>query len=190
MQQPTLLVPWLQNHLLSKQVLYIIQLAKGIEVWEKYISLYDWVPAANAPKYVISIWLPPLRNWAQILDALQNMMTDVELDESFASWRNITTISYKGNHKSFKLPRIAHKPELRRVGVAYRQKRFTFLVPSAPDGLSIAKISSKSPSLKTCRKYWMAISQKTQYLLLTRCVYQKLSGYGAKSYIIFFIETQ
>ena len=65
----------------------------------------------------------------KILDALQSMMTDVELDGVVQADETFTAVSYKGNHKSFNRHVQPTREELRRVSVAYQQKRFVFLVP-------------------------------------------------------------
>ncbi len=44
-----------------------------------------------------------------MLDALQNMMENVALDAVVQVDETFTAISYKGNHRSFKLPRPARK---------------------------------------------------------------------------------
>ena len=79
---------------------------KGIEVWEKYIHcMIEKYPLRKCAK-ICGINLATAFAWRhKILDALQSMMTDVELDGVVQADETFTAVSYKGNHKSFKLPR-------------------------------------------------------------------------------------
>lgn len=45
----------------------------------------------------------------KILDTLQNMINDVTLDGMVEADETFTNVSYKGNHKNFKLPRKSFK---------------------------------------------------------------------------------
>ena len=68
----------------------------------------------------------------KILDALQNMASDVKLDGIVEADETFFAISFKGNHKkstSFVMPRKATNVESRHIFVAFHTKKYVFLVP-------------------------------------------------------------
>lgn len=84
-----------------------------------------------------------------ILDAIQNIMNDVELDGIAQTYETYSTVSYKGNHKSFKSPRPSHKRGTRvaKRGIFKEQ----VCIPCGVNhiSLSIARINNlDKPSLK------------------------------------------
>lgn len=90
----------------------------------------------------------------KILDALQNMMAEVELDGIVETDETYSTVSYKGNHKVFKLPRPAHHKRGIPAGKRGLSKE-QVCVPCGVnlDGKSVARISNLGkPSLKDLQK--------------------------------------
>jgi len=123
---------------------------KELAIWEKYIHcMVEKYPLRKCAA-ICGINLTTAFEWRhKILDALQNMMGEVELDGVVQADETYSTISYKGNHKSFKLPRPPHKRGTRasKRGISKEQ----VCVPCGVNlnGLSIAKISNRGkPSLK------------------------------------------
>ena len=151
---------------------------KDIEVWELYIHcMIEKYPLRKCAK-ICDINLATAFAWRhKILDALQNMMDDVELDGVVQADETFTAISYKGNHKSFKLPRTAYKRgnKASKRGLS-NQKVW---VPCAVnlDGLSVAKISNLGkPSLKDLQKVLDGnISKNSVFVIDSLRPYQKIS---------------
>lgn len=83
---------------------------KDVDVWKKYIHcMIKKYPLRKCAK-ICGINLAIVFAWLhKILDALQNMMSDVELGGVVQADETFSIISYKGHHKSFKLPRQSHK---------------------------------------------------------------------------------
>ena len=83
---------------------------KDISVLEKYVHcMIEKYPLRKCAE-ICDINLATAFAWRhKILDALQKMMEQVELDGVVQADETFTTISYKGNHKNFNLPRPPHK---------------------------------------------------------------------------------
>lgn len=127
---------------------------KDISVWEKYIHcMIEKYPLRKCAE-ICEINLTTVFEWRhKILDALQNMMEEVELDGVVQADETYTTVSYKGNRKSFKLPRPSHKrgTKASKRGISKEQ----VCVPCAVNlnGMSIAKVSNLGrPSLQDLEK--------------------------------------
>lgn len=133
-------------------ILYNTQ--KDIEVWEKYIHcMVEKYPLRKSAR-ICGISLQTAFYWRhKVLGALQNMMAEVELDGIVEADETYSTVSYKGHHRDFKLPRSAHRrgtPAGKR-GLSKEQ----VCVPCGInlDGKSVAKISNLGkPSLKDLQK--------------------------------------
>lgn len=127
---------------------------KDTAVWEKYIHcMMEKYPLRKCAK-ICNINLATAFAWRhKILDALQNMMRDVELDGVVQADETFTTLSYKGHHKSFKLPRQSHKRGTKANKRGLSKEQVCVPVGVNLDGLSIAKISNLGkPSLKDLQK--------------------------------------
>lgn len=81
------------------------------------------------------------------------MMNNVELDGIVQADETFTTISYKGHHKNFKLPRPAHKRGTKATKRGLSKEQVCIPCGVNLNGLSIAKISNLGkPSLKSLEK--------------------------------------
>ena len=151
---------------------------KGIDVWEKYIHcMIEKYPLRTCAK-ICGISLQTAFYWRhKILGALQNMMDEVELDGIVQADETYSTISYKGNHKTFKLPRPAYKrgTKASKRGISREQ----VCVPCGVnlDGLSIAKVSNLGrPRLKDLQKVLNGkIAKDSVFVTDSLRSYQKLS---------------
>lgn len=151
---------------------------KDIEVWELYIHcMIEKYPLRKCAK-ICDINLATAFAWRhKILDALQTMMADVELDGVVQADETFTAISYKGNHKSFKLPRTAYKrgTKANKRGLSMEK----VCVPCAVNlnGMSVAKISNLGkPSLKDLQKVLDGkIAKDSVFVTDSLRPYQKLS---------------
>lgn len=116
---------------------------KDLSVWKKYIHcMIEKYPLRKCAKEC-GITLYTAFTWRhKILDALQNMMNDVTLDGVVEADETFTNVSYKGNHKNFKLPRKSFK----RGGKASKRglSKEKVCIPCGInlDGLSIARVSN------------------------------------------------
>ena len=151
---------------------------KDITVWETYINcMIEKYPLRKCAD-ICGINLTTAFEWRhKILDALQNMMKDVELDGIVQADETYSTISYKGNHKSFKLPRPSHKrgTKATKRGISNEQ----VCVPCGVnlDGMSIAKISNLGrPSLQDLQKVLLdKVASGSVFVTDSLRPYQKLS---------------
>ncbi|GFL83473.1 hypothetical protein TUM15787_00760 [Neisseria gonorrhoeae] len=129
-------------------ILYNTQ--KDIEVWEKYIHcMIEKYPLRKCAE-ICKINLATAFTWRhKILDALQNMMNEVELDGIVQADETYSTISYKGHHKNFNLPRPAHKRGTRATKRGISKEQVCVPCGINLDGKSVARISNLGkPSLK------------------------------------------
>lgn len=116
---------------------------KDLSVWKKYIHcMIEKYPLRKCAKEC-GITLYTAFTWRhKILDALQNMMDGVTLDGVVEADETFTNLSFKGNHKNFKLPRKSFK----RGGKAKKRglSKEKVCIPCGINlnGLSIAKISN------------------------------------------------
>ncbi|MGP5060526.1 IS1595 family transposase [Psychrobacter celer] len=151
---------------------------KDIKVWELYIHcMIEKYPLRKCAK-ICGINLATAFAWRhKILDALQNMMNDVELDGVVQADETFTAISYKGNHKSFKLPRTAYKRGTKASKRGLSMEKVCVPCAVNLDGLSVAKISNLGkPSLKDLQKVLDGnISRNSIFVTDSLRPYQKLS---------------
>lgn len=132
----------------------LFSMKKDISVLKKYVHcMIEKYPLRKCAG-ICNINVATAFAWRhKILDALQNMMAEVELDGIVEADETYSTISYKGHHRDFKLPRPAHKrgTPARKRGLSKEQ----VCVPCGInlDGKSVAKISNLGkPSLKDLQK--------------------------------------
>lgn len=151
---------------------------KDIEVWEKYIHcMIEKYPLRKCAK-ICEINLATAFAWRhKILDALQNMMDEVELDGVIQADETFTAISYKGNHKSFKLPRPSYKRGTRATLRGLSKEKVCVPCAVNLDGMSVAKISNLGkPSLKDLQKVLDGkIARDSVFVTDSLRPYQKLS---------------
>lgn len=151
---------------------------KDIEVWEKYIHCMMEKYSLRKCAAVCGINLTTAFEWRhKILGALQNMMNEVELDGIVQADETYSTISYKGNHKNFNLPRPAHKRGTRATKRGISKDQVCVPCGVNLDGLSIAKISNLGkPSLKDLQKVLNSkIAKNSVFVTDSLRPYQKLS---------------
>lgn len=132
----------------------LFSMKKDISVLEKYVHcMIEKYPLRKCAE-ICNINVATAFAWRhKILDTLQNMMAEVELDGIVEADETYSTISYKGHHRDFKLPRPAHRrgTPARKRGLSKEQ----VCVPCGInlDGKSVAKISNLGkPSLKDLQK--------------------------------------
>ena len=144
---------------------------KDIEVWEKYIHCMMKKYPLRKCAAVCGINLTTAFEWRhKILSALQNMMDEVELDGIVQADETYSTISYKGNHKNFNLPRPAHKRGTRATKRGISKDQACVPCGVNLDGLSFAKSSNLGkPSLKDLQKVLNGKIAKNSVLLPIRC---------------------
>lgn len=151
---------------------------KDIEVWEMYIHcMIEKYPLRKCAK-ICGINLATAFAWRhKILDALQNMMEEVELDGVVQADETFTAISYKGNHKSFKLPRPSHKRGTRATLRGLSKEKVCVPCAVNLNGMSVAKISNLGkPSLKDLQKVLDGkIAKDSVFVTDSLRPYQKLS---------------
>lgn len=113
----------------------------------------------------------------KILGALQNMMNEIELDGIVQADETYSTISYKGNYKSFKLPQPSHKQGTRATKCGISKEQVCVPCGVNLDGLSIARISNLgTPSLKDLQKILNGkIAKDSVFVTDLLRPYQKLS---------------
>ena len=116
---------------------------KDLDVWEKYVHcMIEKYPLRKCAQ-LCGISLPTAFAWRhKILDALQNMMNDVTLDGVVEADETFTNLSYKGNHKSFKLPRKPFKRGGKATKRGLSKEKVCVSCGINLNGLSIAKISN------------------------------------------------
>lgn len=151
---------------------------KDIAIWEKYIHcMMEKYPLRKCAT-ICGINLTTAFEWRhKILDVLQNMMSKVELDEIVEADETYTKISYKGNHKSFKLPRPAYKRGTKAIKRGISREQVCVPCGINLDGKSIAKISNLGkPSLKDLQRVLNGkITKDSVFVTDSLRPYQKLS---------------
>lgn len=123
---------------------------KDLAKWQEYIHcMIEKYPLRKCAE-ICGISLQTAFYWRhKILDALQTMMNEVELDGAVQADETYSTISYKGNHKDFKLPRSSYRRGTRASKRGLSKEQVCVPCGINLDGLSIAKISNLGkPSLK------------------------------------------
>ncbi|HFC8520517.1 IS1595 family transposase [Neisseria lactamica] len=156
----------------------LFSMKKDISVLEKYVHcMIEKYPLRKCAE-ICNINVATAFAWRhKILDALQNMMAEVELDGIVEADETYSTISYKGHHRDFKLPRPAHKrgTPARKRGLSKEQ----VCVPCGInlDGKSVAKISNLGkPSLKDLQKVLFdKVAAGSVFVTDSLRPYQKLS---------------
>ena len=127
---------------------------KDLSVWRKYIQCMIEKNSLRKTAEICGISLPTAFTWRhKILDALQNMMKEVELDGVVEVDETFVPLSFKGHHKDFNLPRPAkHRGEpATRRGLSKEQVCVSCGVNL--NGLSVSKISNLGkPNLQDIEK--------------------------------------
>lgn len=116
---------------------------KDIDVWKNYVHCMIEKYSLRKSARECGIDVTTAFYWRhKILDALQNMMSDVTLDGVVEADETFTNVSYKGNHRNFKMPRKSFG----RGGKASKRglSKEKGCIPCGINlnGLSIAKISN------------------------------------------------
>lgn len=113
----------------------------------------------------------------KILDALQKMMEQVELDGVVQADETFTKISYKGNHKNFKLPRPPHKRGTAANKRGLSKEQVCVPVGVNLNGRSIAKVANLGrPNVADLQKVLGGkITPASVFLTDSLRSYQKLS---------------
>ena len=150
---------------------------KDIEVWEKYIHcMIEKYPLRKCAAICgISLDTTIVRR-KKNLDARQNMMNEVELDGVVQADETYSTVSYKGNHKSFKLPRPSHKRGTRATKRGISKEQVCVPCGINLDGKSVARISNLGkPSLKDLQKVLNGrVAKDSLFVTYSLRPYQKL----------------
>ncbi|MFW1816631.1 IS1595 family transposase [Acinetobacter guillouiae] len=152
---------------------------KNMDVWDKYIECFLEKYSIRKCARICEINIATAFAWRhKILDALQKMMDEVELYGVVQADETYTTVSYKGNHKHFNLPRPSHHrgTKATKRGISKEQVCVTCSVNLS--GLSIAKISNLGrPTLSDLQKV-LDGKIKTESVFVTDSLrpYQKLSN--------------
>ncbi len=154
------------------------QTKKSLATIEKYVQcMIEKYPLRKCAE-ICDINLATAFTWRhKILDALQKMMENVELDSIVQADKTFTSISYKGHHKDFNLPRSSHKR-----GTAATQRGLSKQQVCVPIGvnlnrLSIAKVANLGrPSLVDLQKVLGGrIAKESVFVTVSLRSYQKLS---------------
>lgn len=152
---------------------------KSIDVWDKYIECFLEKYSIRKSARICKINIATAFAWRhKILDALQKMMDEVELYGVVQADETYTTISYKGNHKHFMLPRPAHQRGTKATKRGISQEQVCVTCGVNLSGLSIAKISNLGrPTLSDLQKV-LDGKIKTESIFVTDSLrpYQKLSN--------------
>lgn len=156
----------------------LFSMKKDISVLETYvhcmIEKYPLRKCAN----ICNINLATAFAWRhKILDALQKMMEEVELDGVVQADETFTTVSYKGHHKDFKLPRPAHKRGTKATRRGLSKEQVCVPVGVNLNGLSIAKIANLGrPNVADLQKVLGGkITKDSVFVTDSLRSYQKLS---------------
>ncbi|ELT8390277.1 IS1595-like element ISCco4 family transposase, partial [Campylobacter coli] len=116
---------------------------KDIGIWYKYIDcLVNKYPLRKTAK-ICGISLPTAFVWRhKILDTLQTMMNETTLNGVVEADETFLTLSYKGNHKNFKLPRKAKKRGTSATLRGLSKEQVCISCAINHNGLSISKVSN------------------------------------------------
>lgn len=151
---------------------------KSSDTWEKYIECMLGKSSIRKCAKECNINIATAFAWRhKILDALQKMMDIVELDGIVQADETYTAISYKGNHKHFKLPRPPHKRGTKAQKRGISQEKVCVTCGINLNGLSIAKISNLGrPQLSDLQKVLQGrITSESIFVTDSLRPYQKLS---------------
>ena len=155
----------------------LFSMKKDISVLEKYVHcMIEKYPLRKCAE-ICDINLATAFAWRhKILDALQKMMEQVELDGVVQADETFTTISYKGNHKKFNLPRPPHKRGTAATKRGLSKEHVCIPVGVNLNGLSIAKIANLGrPNITDLQKVLSGkIAQDSVFVTDLLRSYQKL----------------
>ena len=116
---------------------------KDLATWKLYVHCMVEKYSLRKCAQKCNISLPTAFAWRhKILDALQNMMAEVNLNGVVEADETFTQISYKGNHKSFKLPRKSFKRGSKASKRGLSKEKVCIPCGINLNGMSIAKISN------------------------------------------------
>lgn len=156
----------------------LFSMKKDITVLEKYVHcMIEKYPLRKCAE-ICNINLATAFAWRhKILDALQNMMNEVELDGVVQADETYSTISYKGNHRNFNLPRPAHKRGTRATKRGISKEQVCVPCGVNLNGLSIAKIANLGrPNVTSLQKVLGGkIAKDSVFVTDALRSYQKLS---------------
>ena len=156
----------------------LFSMKKDISVLEKYVHcMIEKYPLRKCAE-ICDINLATAFAWRhKILDALQKMMEQVELDGVVQADETFTTISYKGNHKNFNLPRPPHKRGTAATKRGLSKEQVCVPVGVNLNGLSIAKVANLGrPNVADLQKVLGGkIVQDSVFVTDSLRSYQKLS---------------
>lgn len=126
---------------------------KGLNVWRLYVKCMVEKKSIRKCAEICKISVPTSFLWRhKILDALQNMMTDVQLNGVVEADETFTAISYKGQ-RSAKMPRKSHKRATTATRRGLSEEKVCIPCGINMNGLSIAKASNLGkPSWKDIDK--------------------------------------
>lgn len=150
----------------NNTILYGVK--KDLSVWQKYIYCMIEKYSLRKTAEICNISLPTAFAWRhKILDALQEMMNEVELNGVVQADETFMPISFKGNHKNFNLPRLA-----KQRGTANTKRGLSKELVCIPCGVnlnrkSIAKISNLGkPNLVALQKVLNGKIQKDSVFVI------------------------
>ena len=123
---------------------------KHISVWETYIHCLVEKYSLRKTAKICNISLNTAFIWRhKILDSLQSMMNEVELNGIIEADETFLRLSFKGNHKNFKLPRLSKHRGTRAFKRGLSKEQVCIPCAINHNGLSLAKISNLGkPTLK------------------------------------------
>lgn len=156
----------------------LFSMKKDIAVLEKYVHCMIEKYSLRKCAEICNINLATAFAWRhKILDALQKMMEEVELDGVVQADETFTTISYKGHHKDFKLPRKSHKRGTAASLRGLSRQQVCVPVGVNLNGLSIAKVANLGrPRLSDLQKVLGGrIAKESVFVTDSLRSYQKLS---------------
>lgn len=156
----------------------LFSMKKDIAVLEKYMHCMIEKYSLRKCAEICNINLATAFAWRhKILDALQKMMNNVELNGIIQADETFTTISYKGNHRNFKLPRPSHKRGTKASKRGLSKEQVCIPVAVNLNGLSVAKIANLGrPNVADLQKVLNGkIAQNSVFVTDLLRSYQKLS---------------
>lgn len=152
---------------------------KSLDVWHRYIECMINKFSLRKSAEICNLSLPVAFAWRhKILDALQNMMEQVQLDGIVEADETFMAISYKGNHKQGSLPRKSHRRGTKATTRGLSCEKVCIPCGVNMGGLSIARISNLGkPSWKDIDKVLGGRVKKGSIF-----VTDSFKGYGRISY--------
>lgn len=116
---------------------------KYIHVWQKYIHCMIEKYSLHKTAKICDICVDTAFNWRhKILDALQNTMSKVELNEVVKVDEIFLPLSFKGHHKNFNLPPLAKHRGTRASLLGLSKEQVCITSEVNLNDFSIAKISN------------------------------------------------